>query len=164
MTPMQSLKNQFDQLKSILPPVFKEMTLNKVEPKTEVVGFCGELTEYNSKGVKSDFIKTFKAKLNDQDSYSIGFSFKYLDVKEEEQTIQVSLKIGNKEPLYFKGKKLSVVDFRAKFIDSLAKIEAMEVRNYMTIVELFKNDFELLPSHHKKIPVHSQRKHNKNKP
>lgn len=150
MTPMQSLKNQFDQLKAILPPVFKEMTLNKVEPKTEVVGYCGEMTEFNKKGVKSDFIKTFKAKLNDQESYSIGFSFKYLEVKEEYHTVQVSLKVGNKEPLYFKGKELSVLDFRAKFIDSLAKIEEMEVKNYMTIVELFKNDFNLLPSHHKK--------------
>lgn len=164
MTPMQLLKNQFDQLKSVLPSTFKETALNKVEPSTEVVGFCGVNTEYNKKGVKSDFIKTFKAKLNDKDSYSIGFSFKYLEVKEEEQTVQVSLKIGNKEPFYFKGKELSVADFRSKLTDTLAKIEAMEEKNYMPIVELFKNDFDLLPNHHKKIPVHSQRKQKKNKP
>jgi len=158
MTPMQVLKNQFDQLKSLLPDTFKEIALNKVEPKTEVIRYLGDITEHNTKGVKSDFIKTFKAKLNDQDSYSIGFAFKYLDVKEDEQTVQVSLKIGNKEPLYYKGQRLSVEDFRKKIIDTTKKIEALEVKHYNPIVAIFKEDFNLLPSHAKKTPVHSQRK------
>jgi hypothetical protein len=164
MTPMQSLKNQFDQLKSVLPDTFKETALNKSEPKTEVVGFLGDLNEYHNKGVKSDFIKTFKAKLNDKDSYSIGFAFKYLNIKEDDQTVQVSLKVGNKEPLYFKGQRLSVEVFREKIIETINKIEALEEKKYAPIVELFKSDFNLLPSHAKKIPVHSQRKKNKSKP
>lgn len=158
MTPMQSLKNHFDSFKNLLPEVFKELSLNKSEDRTFVLSFCGDSTEYSMKGVRSDFIKTFKAKFNDQDSYSIGFSFKYLNVPDVEQTVQVSLKIGNKYPLYYKGEHLLVEDFRVKFSNAVKKIDDLEDKNCKTIVNLVKEDFNLLPNHHAKEKVHSQRK------
>jgi hypothetical protein len=158
MTPMQSLKNQFDSFKNILPATFKELALNKSEPNTSVSSWCGEQFVHENKGVRSDFIKTFKAKLNDVDSYSIGFSFKYLDIPDAEHTVQVSLKVGNKEPLYYKGKEMLVAEFRTKFTETLAKLETLEIKHYKPIVELVKEEFNLLPSHHPKKQVHSQRK------
>ena len=101
MTPMQSLKNQFDSFKSLLPSIFQEIALNHSEDKTYVSHWCGDSITYHMKGVRSDFIKLFQAKFNTHNSYSIGFSFHYLHIPEEQQTIQVSLKKLNKNHYIF---------------------------------------------------------------
>ncbi len=157
MTPMQKLKPQFDILKEILDD-WKEVALNQSEEKNSVTSFCGERTEYHNKGVKSDFIKTFKAEFNDENSYSIGFSFKYFDIPQSEQTIQVSLKIGNKEPLYYIGKHLSIEMFRTQLNQIIERVKMLEEKNYKSIVKIIHDDFKLLPNHHPKVKNHSQRK------
>ena len=63
MTPMQMLKNQFDEFKLIAKD-FKEVTLNKSEPKLYVNHFCGKREVHEKRGVKADFIKLFKIKYN----------------------------------------------------------------------------------------------------
>lgn len=102
------------------------------------------------KGVRSDFIKTFKAKFSDENSYSIGFSFKYLDVPTKDQTVQVSLKIGNNEPLFYFGKDLSIEEFKEKFVKTIDKINNLTEKDYKKIVDVMKTDFELLPEVHLK--------------
>lgn len=154
MTPMQSLKPQFDKFKSILPEVFKEVSLNKSKDRTYVSTFCGDRQVHEMKGVKSDFIKTFKAKLSDENSYSIGFSFKYLGVAENEYTVQVSLKVGNKVPLYYKAEHLSVDDFRSKFNDILEQLQGQE--DHKKIATFVQDGFSMKASHHPK--VHGKRK------
>lgn len=146
MTPMQSLKNQFDLFKTLLPAVFKEVALNKSEARTYVDNFCGDQTEHFMKGVRSDFIKTFKAKFNDKDSYSIGFSFQYLEVPDNAQTVQVSLKIGNREPLYYAGEQLSVDDFRKAFVGFLEQLQKAKPADCTDIVYMVKESFGLLAS------------------
>lgn len=155
---MQLLKPQFDSFKNLLPEIFKEVALNKSEDKTYINYFCGDRTVHEMKGVRSDFIKTFKAKLNDENSYSIGFSFKYYDVKENEQTIQVSLKVGDREPLYYKGKHLTIMDFRIQFNEVIEKIKLLETKDYKEIAQIITEHFNLLPSHHPKIQRKSVRK------
>lgn len=148
MTPMQILKNQFDTFKGILPPAFKEKALNKSEDRTHVTRWDGEVTVHEMKGVRSDFIKTYKAKFNDVDSYSIGFAFKYLDIPKEEYTVQVSLKVGNKNPDFYFGKELGIADFKSKFIETMAKMN--NVVDYKQVINLFQEDFNLLPEVHLK--------------
>lgn len=47
MTPMESLKNQFDIFKEILPPAFKELALNKSEDKSHVTYWLGDKYEHH---------------------------------------------------------------------------------------------------------------------
>lgn len=140
-TPMQKLKNQFDELKTLLPKEFKEVSLNKSEDRIYVDYFCGDRFVHEIKGVKSDFIKTFKIQLNDIDSYSLGFSFNYLDVSEH--SVIVSLKKGNKEPSFLNSKSLNIDDFKISFKKSINDIKLLEEKTHLNIIEVFKKEFEL---------------------
>ena len=123
-TPMQKTKNLFDDFKALLPKEFKETSLNKSEDKTYVDHWCGDRNVIEMKGVRSDFIKTFKIQFNDVDSYSIGFSFNYLEAIEE--TVIVSLKKGNKEASFLNSKSLNMDNFKSsfkKFIDEIKLLE-----------------------------------------
>lgn len=153
MTPMQSLKNQFDFFKNLLPPIFQEIALNHSEDKTYVSHWCGDSITYNMKGVRSDFIKLFQAKFNTHESYSIGFSFHYINISKEQQTIQVSIKKGHQEPLYFLSEHLSIEEFRKQFIITLEQIAKEEDKNYAKIIQIMQENFHLKPQYnlqHKK--------------
>lgn len=76
LTPMQQTKNHFDTFAKLLGSNFKQTNLNKSSPKSYTDHFCGEKTEYINKGVKSDFIRTFKLN-QDEHIYSLGFSFSF---------------------------------------------------------------------------------------
>lgn len=149
MTPMQSLKNQFDEFKLIVKNNgFEELNLNKSEPKTTTSSFCGETTVHENKGVKNDFIKLFKIKFNKENAYSIGFAFKYLELKEQEYKIAVSLKKG--EDQYFASKDLSLQEFKEIFNNVLKNCKEKQDLNYEKIIQLVTNDFELLAQTSKK--------------
>lgn len=145
MTPMQLLKNSFDEFKKMLPENIKEVALNKVEDRVFSSG-CSEDDEKSikfMKGVRSDFIKYFKQKLNDENSHSIGFSFSYLDKEPSEHTVQVSLKRGNSEPFFYTGDHLSIQKFKEVFDMANVKIKNMENGKFLDIVDVFKDEFDL---------------------
>lgn len=156
-TPMQALKNQFDAFKKMLPVQFQETALNKSEDYTHHSYWCGEINTVEIKGVKSDFIKTFKVKFNDVDSYSIGFSFKYLDLPEADHKIRVTLKIGNTDAMYYKSEDFDVEKFRTMFNASMEKVQAVPVnlatpiQQVKTICDVFMNDFALREENHQEI-------------
>lgn len=142
MTPMQKLKNQFDELKSILEPLgFSELSLNKSSPSTAYSNFCGEHTVYEKKGVKSDFIKLFKIKLNNENFYNIGFAFKYLNLKDEDCKTIVSLKNGDK---YFVSHEYSTVELRDILNNLLKQLNTTENLNYKKFIDLSIDNFSLL--------------------
>lgn len=143
---MQKLKPQFDLFKSHLPSSFKELSLNKSEPSSYTKRMFGEVIHSENVGVKSDFIKTFKVKFNAEETYSIGFSFEFLDKDESEHKVTVSIKIGTKEPMFFTSKELSISEFKDSFIilnNNLLNDKSMKCLN---VVELVKNVFDLKPS------------------
>jgi hypothetical protein len=140
MTPMQALKNQFDSFKNILPDCFKELSLNKSESDS-FINYDGDILL--KKGVKSDFIKTFKVKFNDENSYSIGFSFTYIGMREEKQKVKVSIKVGNREPYFLVGKEFNVQDFNDRFKEVIKEIEVLTDKNHLTIVDIITKSFNL---------------------
>jgi hypothetical protein len=147
MTPMQRLKNQFDSFKQQLPSQFVEVALNKSSPKFfEYPNYISAMPPVESKGVRSDFIKTFKAKFNDTDSYSIGFSFQYLDLSPDEHTVTVSLKIGNRQPMYFYGNTLSIENFKTVFSNTIEQIGNMQSPTCKEIANTMKTNFDLQPN------------------
>lgn len=143
ITPMQVLKNQFDDFKTTLCQCgFKEVVLNKSNPKTHVTYFCGEREVFEKKGVSSDFIKLFKIKFNKEKSYSIGFSFNYLNLRIEDQTIKVSLKTG--EDIFLKSKEFSIVEFQEIFKNLLKNYKNQTNLNHEKIIQSITKDFCLL--------------------
>lgn len=147
-TPMQTLKNQFDDFKTILTAVgFTEMTLNKSNPKTAYTSIYGEYKSYENKGVKSDFVKLFQIKFNKEKSYSIGFVFKYLDIPEAEQSVVISIKEGSDN--FLKSKHYSISDFKENFKNIIEEIKSQNDINYSSIIDTLKTSFTLSPSIHK---------------
>ena len=146
MTPMQKLKNQFDEFKSLLPSGFTEISLNHSEEKTYTSMFCGDAETFENKGVKSDFIKLFQIKFNNQDAFSIGFSFDYL---KDNESVQVSIKEGTKYPIYFLSKPFAIDEFRDSFKHVISQIKSSEC-DYEKILTIFKDEYDLKPKNHKR--------------
>lgn len=142
MTPMQKMQNQFRDFKDILErKLLKEVVLNKAEPKDKsgYANFCGEQT-YFTNAVKSDFIKLYQSKELDK---SIGISFSYLDIPEEDWTVKVSLKTTLRENGDFlESVSIPVRDFKEKF-NGILKILKDTNPKTIEIIELMKNEFEL---------------------
>jgi hypothetical protein len=137
-TPMQKLKNQFDEFKSIVTiQGFKELNLNKSEPKKYTSRFYDESTTFEDRGVKNDFVKIFSIKFNAEKFYNIGFTFNYVDVAE---SVTVSLKLYNG---YLKSKDYSVEEFKNKFLNVISDIKET---NYERTVDIIKSSFELIPT------------------
>lgn len=146
---MQSLKNQFDEFKNLVKENgFEEINLNKSAPKTTTSSFCGERTIHENKGVQNDFIKLFKIKFNKENAYSIGFAFKYLELKEEDYKIMVSLKKG--EDQFFVSKDYSLQEFKDIFNALLKEYKEKQDVNYEKIIASITNQFVLLPITNKK--------------
>ncbi len=143
MTPMQMLKNNFDEFKGLVPE-FKELTLNKSDPKFFVNHFCGETEVHENRGVKSDFIKIFKVKYNKENQRSVGFEFKYINLNEEDFRVKVSVKEGE-ENLFF-GEFLSVTDFKEKFVKVITELKFSGCLNDKDVVNKFKAEFNLTPN------------------
>lgn len=119
MTPMQMLKNNFLSLSERLKK-FEEINLNKSKPKDTWIQnvddeyalcFPEEKTNFShftKKGVKSDFIKIFKAKTK-KENYSIGFHFTYLNIAEPK--IQCSIKEGE---TFHMTEEMNIQEFKEK--------------------------------------------------
>lgn len=141
MTPMQMLKNSFDNFKSFVPN-FKEVTLNKSEPKMFINYFGGDEPEvHENRGVKSDFIKIFKLKYSKENQHSVGFEFKYLNLNKEDFRVRVSVKEG--EDNLFLGDFINVENFRESFNKVIAEMKSDEGLNGKEVFTKFKNEFNL---------------------
>ncbi len=147
MTPMEMLKNQFDEFK-IIAKNYREITLNKSEPKDFSVFYDSDIVYVENKGVKSDFIKLFKIKFNKENQYSIGFEFKYIDLKKEDYKVRVSLKQG--EENYFINNYLNIEEFRDKFKSLIIKLNDNKNLENKDLIEIIKQEFELIPKSHLK--------------
>ncbi len=143
MTPMQILKPQFDEFKSLIKG-FKELSLNKSEPKVFVSQFCGDRTVHENRGVQADFIKLFKMKYNKEDSFSIGFEFKYIGLSDSDSRINVSIKNG--EESYFLSDYLSIDQFKEKFIFLINELKQSKGLDTQKIIDVVTNGFNLIPS------------------
>lgn len=120
MTPMTQLKNNLETFAALLGSSFKELTLNKSAPKDYVSFWCGDRTEHYDKGVRSDFIRIFEVKFNKEDSYSMAFSFSYIDLPKDEQTVQFSLKTGGRNDSTVSSDTMTVNEFKTH-LNSLNK-------------------------------------------
>jgi len=151
MTPMQILKNNFLYLSKKLDQ-FEEINLNKSQAKDTLVQniddeyvlcFPEEQTNFShftKKGVKSDFIKIFKAKVKGE-KYSIAFHFNYLNV--DTPTIQCSVKQGEN---FLITDKMSIDNMREK-INRLNN--ELNSQNVITITEKIKKEFFILSKNNK---------------
>lgn len=144
MTPMQTLKNSFDLFKSMLPPSLAQTALNKSDEDVYVSNYCGDREVHEKKGVRSDFIKFFKAKPKG-DTQSLGFAFTYLGLPQDEHRVLVTLKTGNDDPVYLISGDLTIPEFQEKFSDAIKKIAALDDKNFLNIIEIFKGDFSMGP-------------------
>lgn len=141
MTPMQMLKNQFDEFKLIAKD-FKEVTLNKSEPKLYISHFCGEREVHEDRGVKADFIKLFKIKYNKEDQYTIGFEFKYLDLKEEDFRVKVSVKQG--EDNFVLGEFVTIPEFKEIFVKFMNEVKIIDNLENKELVAKIESEFNLV--------------------
>lgn len=142
---MQTLKNSFDLFKKLLSPAVIETALNKSEQDVHVSNHCGDREVHEKKGVRSDFIKVFKAKLRQGGSQSIGFAFTYLDIPQVEHRVLVTLKTGKDDPHYLISDDLTIPEFQERFSDVIRKITALDDKDFLNIVEIFKGDFSMGP-------------------
>ena len=111
---MTQLKNNLETFSALLGPAFTELTLNKSSPKDYVSFWCGDRFEHHDKGVKSDFIRIFEVKFNKEDSYSMAFSFSYIDLPKEKQTIQFSIKTGGRNDSTVVSDPILVEEFKTR--------------------------------------------------
>lgn len=140
MTPMQKLKPQFDEFKNLLGSNVKEINLNKSEYKETYTGFCGEREQHIDKGVKSDFVRLYRLQNNKEDTYTLGFSFNYLDKKEEEFLINFSCSVGLKEKHFSKKIEMNVNECREKLNIINGILKVMENINDMEILDIVQNE------------------------
>lgn len=126
MTPMEKLKPQFDELKSLLGDTYKEINLNKSSYKEEYVGFCGETTQYINKGVKSDFIRLYRAQFNKEDTYTLGFSFNYINVESDKQVVTFSSSIGKEEKRFSSKKEMFIEEARDSLKNIINQLKQLE--------------------------------------
>jgi len=148
MTPMEKLKSQFDELKSLLGNSYEEINLNKSSYKEEYVGFCGETTQYINKGVKSDFIRLYRAQFNKEDTYTLGFSFNYIDMESDKQVVTFSSSIGKEEKKFSSKKEMFVEEAREsikKIIAHLKNVEQLTATDKFKIVqeEFLGKDYQI---------------------
>lgn len=158
MTPMLRLKNIFETFQTLIGNGFKEAHLNKSSPKPAwVVGdFQGQEASWSTKGVESDFLKFFKVKFNADDYYSIGFRFYYIDIPEDEQKIQFSLKSGFKKDKLLNSKEFSVAEFKEIMKKVNNDLKTEENLSYYDVVDIICSQF--IPEH-----INTIRKVHKNK-
>lgn len=154
MTPMQILKNNFEVLSNNLSTNFCEANLNKSQSREKIVqkvdddyllSFPDEETNFevfNKKAVESDFLKIFKAKTK-KENYSIGFHFGYIGKKQNDFTIQVSLKTidkNNDKELFLMSEEMKIDVFKEK-LNQLNKTTTLN-NDVETVVVEVKNIFE----------------------
>lgn len=123
MTPMEKLKPQLEMLKLILGSKFEEINLNKSSYKEEYVGFCGEKTQYINKGVRSDFIRLYRAQFNNEQTYTLGFSFIYIDTEQSKQKVVFSSSVGKEQKSFSPKKEMSIEECRESLKNIVHKID-----------------------------------------
>jgi hypothetical protein len=141
MTPMQKVKNEMSNLLDNVEPFgFKEVNLNKAGPRKGYTEFCGQRYPNSEEGVKSDFIRLL---VEERSSVRIGFTFTYLELKEDEQKVSVSIK--NTDD-FWASNDYSVDDFRCKIKDLNQKILELNKKEKKgaNFIELVKSDFEMV--------------------
>ena len=116
MTPMQKLKNNLDLFKELIGDKFTEIQLNKAAEKSTTVGdsWSGDNITYEKKGVKNDFLKIYRVKLNKEDNYSFAFNFTYIDLAEKDHAVEYTFKLGTDNPLIISSEKMNIEEFKTK--------------------------------------------------
>ena len=140
MTPMQKLKPQFDTFKSLLGSNVKEINLNKSEYKETYTGFCGEREQHIDKGVKSDFVRLYRVQHNKEDTYTVGFSFNYLDREEKDFKINFSCSLGLSEKVFSKKVEMTVDECRDKLNKINSILNVMENINDVEILTVIQEE------------------------
>lgn len=142
MTPMQMLKNNFLLLSQKLNK-FEEINLNKSQEKDvwiqnvdDEYALCfqeeSNFSHFIKKGVKSDFLKIYKAKTK-KEVFSIGFHFTYLNTPEP--TIKCSIK---QDELMNFSEEMGISEFKEKLNYLNNALDSPEILDsIMKIKEVF---------------------------
>lgn len=141
MTPMEKLKPQLEQLKLSLGNKFEEINLNKSSYKEDYVGFCGEKTQYINKGVRSDFIRLYRAQFNNEQTYTLGFSFIYIDTEESKQKIVFSSSVGKDQKTFSPKKEMSVEECRDSLKNILEQLNQRESLTFDDTIRIVQEEF-----------------------
>lgn len=141
MTPMEKLKPQFNEFKKLLENIFKEINLNKSEYKEESIYGYGEYKKYINKGVKSDFIRLYKAKLNKEDTYTLGFSFNYIDLESNKQSVTFTSTIGSEEKFFSDKKEMSVEETRESLKKIITQLKDEDIPNVKEMFQIVQEEF-----------------------
>jgi hypothetical protein len=144
MTPMQSLKPQFDALCSLLDG-WETVALNHAEPREYVARYCGERDVYSMKGVRSKFIKLFQKKYRQDHGWSFGFSFDYdeADTNISHARVIISLKVLGFDSQYWTSEALDVYTVRERMLTFQRELEHSRM-NDDAIANAFKVTFVLV--------------------
>lgn len=143
MTPMKYVKPQVDAFKALIGDSFVERYHNKCEP----AGFHDEWenVDYPKTGIESDFIRLLRVKIKSGNSYSIGFSFSYIDKTLEESSVKLSIRIGNqyvKDDVYLGSEEMPLINFKDKMKSVNDKLSSYGGRlDYKAIFESLVNEF-----------------------
>jgi hypothetical protein len=154
MTPMTRLKNNLDTLTMLIEGSFKEVNLNKSSPKEFYTSWCGEVTHNMHRGVESDFIKIFNP-IN-KSSYSMAFIFDYINLPEEDQRIQYTIKNGEPSKTndyIISSEKMTVNEFKEKLNLVNVQLKENTSLNDSKIIEAIANQF--IPGFSDKVKITS---------
>ena len=99
-----------------------------------------EPNHYYNKGVKSDFIRLYNLQLNKENTYTLSFSFDYLDLNETKNKIYFSCSLGKEEKLFSEKIEMNVEQCRdhLKSINSILKVS--ENCSYDEILETIQKE------------------------
>jgi hypothetical protein len=150
MNPMKELKSEFDALKSLLGNDFRELNLNKSQPKNTPIakypdyamtGLESDYLWFDNKGVESDFIKIFNIKLNKRNHYSLGFVFNYLNA--ETPSMHYSLKVNNSTNSneFFTSADMNLKDMKEKMKRINKSLVLLEDKTSENIVNIINQEF-----------------------
>lgn len=150
MNPMKELKSEFDLFKSLIGNDFQEYNLNKSEPKQhytqnypdyQLNGSDDDYTLYESKGVKSDFIRIFRIKHNKKNHYSLGFVFNYLETDTPSMHYNLRFTNAKDEQMYFTSPDMNLLDMKEKMKSINKQLVKLEDKNNENILNIINQEF-----------------------
>lgn len=141
MTPMEKLKPQLEDLKLYLGTKFEEINLNKASYKEEYIGYCGEKTQYINKGVRSDFIRLYRAQFNKEQTYTLGFSFIYIDTEDTKQKVIFSSSVGKEQKIFSPKKEMSIEECRSGLKNIIQQLKNTENVNFDDKIRIVQEEF-----------------------
>lgn len=137
MTPIKKLNHNISKLREFAKN-FKQITLNKAEPKYKRYNYENSYT----KGVSNDVILIFELVDKHFENMSFAIAFNYINLEEKNHTAVVSIKNSKDNKDIISSQEMSIEEFRLSLNSLIKKFTAEEtltdlmIFNYISLIFL----------------------------